>query len=124
MLVFGFSTIIYNYKIIFTAKLLVTTGTFMDTYDNGLHSEVIDIDNEFMICDELASAAYPMKGGAGGLVKGKPIICGGFYEDPLNGGFNKCFILGENQSKIMEHQRAYPAGISISKDKVSNFSTF
>ena len=94
----------------------------MDTYENGLHSEVIDIDNESMTCDELASSAHPIKGGAGGLVRGKPMICGGFFETPLTGGYNKCFILGENQSMIMAHERAYPAGISISKDKVSHFT--
>ena len=49
------------------------------------------------------------------------MICGGFNENPLTRGSNKCFILGESQPITMEHERAYPASISISKDKVSHF---
>ena len=105
--------------IIFTAKLLVTTGSYMNLYENGLHSEVIEIDNEDTECDELVNSAYPVQGAAGGLVSGKPMICGGFNESPLTGASKQCFVLGENQSISMEHERSYPASISISKDKVS-----
>ena len=91
----------------------------MNTYENGLHSEVIDIHNEDIECNELEKVPYPIQGAAGGLVSGKPMICGGYSEDLFTGASNKCFILGENKPIIMEHQRAYPASISISSNKVS-----
>ena len=94
----------------------------MNSYENGLHSEVIDIDNENTKCDELANSAHPVQGAAGGLVSRKPMICGGFNESPLTGGSKKCFILGENHPITMEHERTYPASISISKDKVRRLS--
>ena len=95
----------------------------MDTYENGLHSEVIDIDNgNIAECDELANSAYPVEGAVGGLVSGKPMICGGFNENPLTRGSNKCFFLGENQPITMAHERSYPSSISISKDEVSHFT--
>ena len=90
----------------------------MDSYKNGLHSEVIDIDQVNVECHELANSDYPVEGAAGGLVNGQPMICGGFYESPLTGGSNKCFIPGENQPISMEYKRSYPASISISRDKV------
>ena len=113
--------IICHISIIFIAKLLVTTGIYFNSYENGLHSEVIDIDNEDIECNELANSAYPVQGAAGGLVSEKPMICGGFYETPLTGGSDKCFILGENLAITMEHERSYPSSISISKDEVSHF---
>ena len=103
----------------FTAKLLVTTGQYLNTYENGLHSEVIDVENEFRECDELPNSAQPVQGAGGGLVSGKPMICGGFRENLYTGASNKCFILGENQPIIMEHERSYPASISISSNRVS-----
>ena len=106
---------------IFTDKLLVTTGSYKDSYENGFYSEVIDIDNENMRCNQLPNSAYPVQGAAGGLVGGKPMICGGFYETPLTGGSNKCFILGETHPIIMESERSYPSSISISRDQVSHF---
>ena len=96
----------------------------MDSYENGLHSEVIDIDQENVECHELANSDYPVEGAAGGLVNGQPMICGGFYESPLTGGSNKCFIPGENQLISMGHKRSYPASISISRDKVCHIITF
>ena len=90
----------------------------MESYENGFHSEVIDIEKEFRECDELPNSALPVEGAAGGLVGGKPLICGGFSEDPSTGANNKCFILGENQFISMEHERSYPSIISISKDEV------
>ena len=94
----------------------------MDVYENGFHSEVIDIDHEYSECDELSNSPHPIEGAAGGLVSGKPIICGGFNENPLTGGSNKCFTLGENQPITMEHERSYPSSISITKDEVCQFS--
>ena len=111
-------------NIIFTAKLLVTTGSYMNSYENGLHSEIIDIDTEHVECDELPNSVYQVAGAAGGLVSGQPMICGGFNKNPLTGGSNKCFILGKNQPITMEHKRSYPASISITKDNVSHFTFY
>ena len=94
----------------------------MDSYENGIYSEVIDIDNENMRCSQLPNSAYPVQGAAGGLVGGKPMICGGFYETPLTGGSNKCFILGETHPITMESERSHPSSISISRDQVSQFN--
>ena len=91
----------------------------MNSYENGLHSEVIDIENQNIQCEELPNSVQPVEGAAGGLVSGKPVICGGFSEDPFTGASNKCFILGENQPIIMEHERSYSTSISISSNKVS-----
>ena len=112
---------ICHIPIILTAKLLVTTGIYNKTYENGLHSEVIDINKKDAAFCELATPLHLVEGAAGGLVKGKPMICGGFNEDPLNGGSNKCFILGETQPKNMAYERSYPASVSISKDEVIHF---
>ena len=38
-------------------------------------------DNEYMRCPELPNPAYQVQGAAGGLVRGKPMICGGFYDN-------------------------------------------
>ena len=99
-----------------------TTGRYSNSYENGLHSEVIDIDNEYRECDELENFPHPVEGAAGGLVSGKPMICRGFNENPLTGAFKKCFVLGKTQPIIMEHERSYPASISISRDRVSYFT--
>ena len=71
-----------------------------------------------MECAELANSAYAVEGAAGGLVSGKPMICGGFYENPLTEASKECFVLGQNQIITMEHERSYPASIPISKDEV------
>ena len=93
----------------------------MNSYENGLHTEVIDLENEHAVCHELVKSSYPAQGATGGLINGKPMICGGFYEDPLTGGSNRCFIAGETETQpiTMASGRSYPASISISRDKAS-----
>ena len=95
----------------------------MSSYENGLHSEVIDLQFEDRECDDLAFSVQPVQGAAGGVVSGKPMICGGYDESPNTGVSNKCFILGEDQPITMEQERSYPASVSISKDEVSPFPT-
>ena len=96
----------------------------MDSYENGLHSEVFNIDDADLLCNELEYSPPAVEGAAGALVSGKPMICGGFFESPLGGGSDKCFIVGENQPITMEHERTYPASIPISRDKVSHFTFY
>ena len=95
----------------------------MNTYENGLHSEVIDIGNEDIECNELEMVPYPIQGAAGGLVGGKPMICGGYSENLCTGVSNKCFILGEILTITMDQERCYPSSISISKEEVSSICT-
>ena len=109
---------LFENNIIFPAKLLVTTGSFENSYENGIHSEVIYLDDEEITCHELANSAYPLQAATGGLVSGKPMICGGFYDNMLTQSSNKCFILGENQTITMAEERSYPSSISISRNKV------
>ena len=90
----------------------------MNSYENGLHSEIIDIATDDTECNELAKFPHPVESAAGGLVSGKPIICGGFYEN-VNEGSDKCFILGEDQPIMMADKRSYPSSISISRNEVS-----
>ena len=68
----------------------------------------------------MVNSAHPVQAAAGGLVSGKPMICGGFYDNLLTQSSNKCFILGKNESvtHTMAEERAYPSSISISRDKV------
>ena len=92
----------------------------MNSYENGLHSEVIDLDDADIDCHELANSPHPVQGATGGLVSGRPMICGGFYDNPLTQSSDKCIILGESQSEsiTMAYERSYPSSISISRDKV------
>ena len=92
----------------------------MNSYENGIHSEIIDIANENRECNELAKFPHPVESAAGGLVSGKPMICGGYYENRYNGS-DKCFILGEDQPITMADKRSFPSSISISRNKVSHY---
>ena len=83
-------------------------------HENGIHSEVVDLINEDSICEDLTNAPYQMNVGTGGLVNSKPLVCGGSY----NGDLNKCFILGENKTIYMAHERNHLSSIVIN-DKVS-----
>ena len=94
----------------------------MNSYENGIHSEIIDIANENRECNELAKFPHPVESAAGGLVSGKPMICGGFYES-LDEVSDKCFILGEDQPITMAFKRSYPSSISISRNEVSHYCT-
>ena len=46
----------------------------MNSYENGLHSEVIDLENGDIKCHELENPKYLVESAAGGLVGGKPMI--------------------------------------------------
>ena len=83
-------------------------------YENGIHSEVIDLIDGDSICEDLANAPYQMNVGTGGLVNSKPLVCGGSY----SGHLNKCFILGENKTINMAHERNHPSSVVIN-NKVS-----
>ena len=105
--------------VIATAKLLVVTGY---PYENGIHSEVIDLEHEDLTCQELANAPYQMDDGTGGFVQNDVMICGGYDGNdhpPDYPILNKCWILGQNKSISMEYERDRPSGTVIN-DRVSH----
>ena len=97
-------------------KILIITG---NPYYNGISSEVIDMNNENINCQDLIYAPYQIVGGTGGLVKGRALICGG-YENGV-GDSNKCWILGKSKIIPMAYERVASSSIVI-QDKVSSMS--
>ena len=101
-----------------TAKLLVVTGW---PYENGIHSEVIDLEHEGSTCQDLANAPYDMIDGTGGLVQNEVMICGG-YRNYYNGSgqayFNKCWMFGQDKNISMEYERQHASSIVLN-DRVS-----
>ena len=101
-----------------STKLLVVTGQFDDQYYNdGLKSEIIDLENENSVCEDLSNAPYVMSLGTGGFVNGHPLICGGFDG---NKQLNICFVLGQNDILTLEYARSIAASIAFN-NKVSFF---
>ena len=99
-----------------STKLLVVTGQFDDQYYNdGLKSEIIDLENENSVCEDLSNAPYVMSLGTGGFVNGHPLICGGFDG---NKQLNICFVLGQNDILTLEYARSIAASIAFN-NKVS-----
>ena len=86
-------------------KLLVTTGSPTSTV--GKLSEIIDIENPDLTCDDYYD--YPgsvLDGAVGGLLSGdRPFICGG-------GSTANCYILGNSSVQAtMTRSRQYAAAI-------------
>ena len=98
----------------FSGKILVTTGTG-GGLPPGMNSEVIDVLNEKVICEDLSKAPWGVGRATGGLINGTPLIC--------SGGWNKgCFTVGKSQNikfpNIMNHHRS-PTTSLVVGDKVS-----
>ena len=99
-------------------KLLVVTGDFDDQYYNdGLKSEIIDLENANLVCEDLSNAPYVMSLGTGGFVNGNPVICGGFDG---NKQLDICFVLGQNDILELEYARSIASSI-VFDNKVSIF---
>ena len=100
-----------------SSKVLVITGY---PYDESIHSEVIDVGNEDLTCQDFTDAPYKIEGGTGGLINNKIVICGG-YDD--HHGTDKCWILGEDQTISMKYEREYASSIELPlQSKVSFFN--
>ena len=102
----------------FNPKLLVVTGW---PYENGIHSEVIDLEHEGSTCQDLANAPYDMGFGTGSFIQKEVMICGGFrdyYDGSGSTYFNKCWILGQDKNITMKYERADASSIVIN-DRVS-----
>ena len=97
-----------------SAKLLVTTGL---PFENGRHSEVIDIFNEDTICDDLQNSPYNNKGAVGGLIhENIPLVCGGWNGNNVK--YNQCYDLVQNTLITMNKIRFYSSSIVVN-NKVS-----
>ena len=122
----------------FVAQFLVLTGFPLET---GVHSEVIDIQNEDLSCTDMTNAPYEIYGGTGGFIEnykkyesdyinvGYYILrCGGWDEF----GFvdsNKCWSMGltpstlnigQKQEITMEYKRNYVSSIIINSNDGGN----
>ena len=101
-----------------STKLLVVTGGFDDQYYNdGLKSEIIDLENENLVCEDLSNAPYVISYGTGGFVNNNPVICGGFDGSKQ---LNICFVLGQNDILTLEYARSVAASI-VFNNKVSKY---
>ena len=109
----------------FVAQFLVLTGFPLET---GVHSEVIDIQNEDLSCTDMTNAPYEIYGGTGGFIENYKK-----YESDYNnvwyyilhcGGrdSNKCWSMGltpstlnigQKQEITMEYKRNYVSSIII-----------
>ena len=66
-------------------KLLITTGY---PYDNGVYSEVIDVNNSNVTCEtSLPDFPLGIAYATGGLLMGRPLICGG------ESNYSRCYFL-------------------------------
>ena len=94
------------------------TGGFDDQYYNdGLKSEIIDLENENLVCEDLSNAPYVISYGTGGFVNNNPVICGGFDGSKQ---LNICFVLGQNDILTLEYARSVAASI-VFNNKVSKY---
>ena len=97
------------YLILGLEKLLVTTGHPGST---SRKSEVIDILNSGTICEDLPDAPRNLYWGLGGMINGKPMVCGGSC-DACGAGINTCFFLGQTTTINMIYPRARSSSIAI-----------
>ena len=85
-----------NYSL-FTA-ILITTGYPLG---NGQHSEVIDLKsrNHPLKCNLLDKNPLKRWGSVGGLLRNKPVICGGWNKElssRIPDVFRECYVIGED----------------------------
>ena len=75
----------------------------MVTSGHSLVTEVIDITDETKKCNNLGDFPVRVSWATGGLVDGKPIVCGG--QDPA--AKRECYILEDNIWKMLTslHER-------------------
>ena len=98
-----------------STKLLIVTG---HPFEDGIHSEVIDVENYNTTCKDLTNAPYKMSWGIGGFIQSEIVICGGTNSTIR---FDKCWVLGQNKTIPMKYERYGSASIVIN-NKVSNLN--
>ena len=109
-----------NFSSIFSSdKLLVITGY---PTERGIHSEVIDIGNPDMICEELQPHGF-QRGCTGGVIMKQALICGCRIDDEHgNSDYSDiCWVEGNSEVDDfigMSYKRGFSSGIVIN-NKVS-----
>ena len=101
-------------------KLLVITGYPTEW---GVHSEVIDIGNPDMICEELQPRGF-QRGCTGGVILKQALVCGCRVDNAYdsNSEFsNTCWVEGHDEEDVlyMSYQRGFSSGVVIN-NKVSS----
>ena len=89
---------------------MVTSGT-------SLITEVIDIMDETKICNNLGDFPALVSWTTGGLVDGKPIVCGG--QDSVPAYKKECYILEDNIWKLLtslNEPRSQASGTVLDSD--------
>lgn len=88
----------YNKNWHFLGKLLITTGS---PENEGRYSEVIDVLNEKVTCQDLPQTPHNTIHAVGGLIDGTPVVCGGY---PWR---KKCFTITKTSADFMSTQKRY-----------------
>jgi len=104
-------------------RILVTTGYIGDEgQENGRTSEVIDMVNPNITCNNLESAPNGRWASVGGLVNRRPLICGGF-----NGthSFKDCFSVQGNginhQNISMTQTRSFATSVVLTDQEFNDY---
>ena len=105
----------------YSTKLLVTTGY---PYENGSHSEIIDLANPNVTCSSPPNYPIKVERAFSGLINlfgtlhnfTLPLICGGMYRNYSNSdyydGQTNCYILGDDKI-VAELLQPRSAGASV-----------
>ena len=90
--------------------ILVTTGFIGDDQETGRTSEVIDLFNPNISCSNLEKAPSQRWASVGGVLNGRPLICGGF-NPPFS--FQDCFYVqgDHNQNISMIQKRSFASSV-------------
>ena len=72
-------------------KLLVTSGY---PINHGIHTEIIDLINPNMKCEDFQDLSIELDLAFGGLLENRPIICGGHSNLTYE---TKCYEIGTNE---------------------------
>ena len=76
----------------------MTTGKSGNPNDeNGRTSEVVDLFNPDRKCNHLENATPARFGSVGGLLNGKPLVCGGSFKSYRN-ALQDCFLVNGNKN--------------------------
>ena len=98
----------------------MTTGFIGDEgQETGRTSEVIDLNNPSISCNNLETAPSERWASVGGLLNGRPIICGGFYP-PFS--FQDCFFVqGDKKQNIsMTTKRSFATAVVLKGMRITH----
>ena len=114
----GWNNDCYDYEFIvdlykrfksYRARIIITTGV---PHYLGKKTEIIDLSNPKIKCDYLADVPQ-RSGSVGGLIDGKPLICGGYLSGhPMADSFSVNETKFERKSYLTQ-QRAFAASVLL-----------